>query len=56
MPKVVSRCISLSVISADPFFFLIGKKYYPKVFLEEFKIYCKVKPDECISDKIRIDV
>ena len=36
IPKEGSQCICLSVILLDSVF-RIGGKYYPQVFLEEFK-------------------
>ena len=42
IPKEGSQCIYLSVILVDSNF-RTGKKYYPRVFLEEFKYVVKEK-------------
>ena len=40
MPKEDSYCICLSVVLID-LVFKINKKYYPQVFLEEYKYIVK---------------
>ena len=48
MPKEGSHCICLSVTLIDSIF-KIGKTFYQKVFLEEYKCIVKEKKDLDIS-------